>query len=209
MNAESPEKLDDLLPVQPIDAVVIGASAGAVEALSAIIRLLPSHFRLPILLVVHSPPQRDNALVDIFRPKCHSHFKEAEDKEPIKPGTIYCSPPDYHLLVEQDRCLALSSEEPVWYCRPSIDVLFESAAEIYGPALAGVILTGANEDGARGLRAVCQAGGIGLVQDPASAKVPTMPRAALDLCPSARTLTLAQIARLLVAVDAPLRKEPR
>ena len=124
-------------------------------------------------------------------------MKEAEDKEPIRGGVAYVAPPNYHLLVEPDLCLSLSSDEPVLYSRPSIDVLFESAADAYGNSVAAVVLTGANSDGARGLRAVADAGGLTLVQNPESAEARAMPEAALALCPTARTLNLVQLAATL------------
>jgi two-component system chemotaxis response regulator CheB len=180
-----------------IQAVVIGASAGAVDALLHILPSLPKAFPLSLFIVVHLPPDSDSTLASLLATRCEIAVKEAEDKEPICPGVAYLAPPNYHLLVEPDLCLSLSSEEPVLYSRPSIDVLFESAADAYGNSLAGVVLTGANSDGSRGLRAVVAAGGIALVQTPASAESPVMPQAALDACPGARALSLAQIASVL------------
>ncbi len=181
-------------------AIVIGASAGAVEALSAILPALPEGFALPVLVVVHVPPGRTNALAPLFRAKCRLPVHEAEDKEPIEAGTIYFAPADYHLLVEPDRTLGLSDDPPVLHSRPSIDVLFESAADAYGPALAGVVLTGASADGAAGLKALADAGGLALVEDPAGAHSPTMPRAALEACPTARTAGLSELASILIAL---------
>lgn len=174
-------------------AVVIGASAGGVQALSQILPALPGNFPCPILVVVHVPPRRDNALVQLLAAKCALQVKEAEDKEMAMGGTIYFAPADYHLLVEEGGTLALSSEEPVNHSRPAIDVLFESAADAYGPALTGIVLTGANHDGADGLRAVGAAGGIALVENPVTAEVSTMPSAALAACPSARAMSFADI----------------
>ena len=174
-------------------AVVIGASAGAVEALIRILPELPADYPLPLVIVVHLPPDRDSTLAALLDARCRIRVKEAEDKEPLLPGTAYIAPPDYHLLIEPELLLSLSNEEPVLYSRPSIDVLFESAADAFGDALTGIILTGANSDGARGLRAVCTAGGLTLVQTPETADADAMPRAALEACPGARALTLAQI----------------
>jgi two-component system, chemotaxis family, protein-glutamate methylesterase/glutaminase len=182
------------------DAIVMGASAGAVEALSAILPTLPIDYPLPLLVVVHVPPEKNSGLAELFRAKCRLEVREADDKEPIQGGTIYFAPPDYHLLVERDKRLSLSSEEPVSYSRPSIDVLFESAAEAYGPGLVGIILTGANRDGARGLRAVRDAGGTAVVQDPDLAQAREMPRAALEDCPLARAMSLEEIAAFLQQV---------
>ena len=182
-------------------AVAIGASAGAVQALLAILPALPASFPLPILVVVHVPPDRDNVLAPLLQAKCRLTVKEAEDKEPIAGGVIYFAPPDYHLLVERDETLALSSDEPVNYSRPSIDVLLESAADAYGPALIGIVLTGANHDGAAGLRAVLDAGGAAIVQDRAEAYATAMPDAALEACPSALTMNLDAIASYLSSLE--------
>ena len=178
-------------------AIVIGASAGGVQALSRILPALRADFASPVIIVVHVPPRKDNALVDLFARKCILTVKEAEDKEPLVAGTIYFAPPDYHLLVEAGGTLALSSEETVNHSRPAIDVLFETAADAFGPALTGIILTGANHDGAQGLKAVGAAGGVAIAQDPATAEVATMPAAALSACPSARAMSLDQIITFL------------
>ena len=179
-----------------IDAVVIGASAGGIEALAVLLPALPASFRPAVLIVLHLPRERPSLLVDIFQKRCARPVREAEDKEPVEPGTVYFAPPDYHLLVEKDRQLALSADEPVHYSRPSIDVLFESAAEVYGERLLGIILSGGNEDGAAGLQAVRQAGGVTVVQQPESAKVPLMVVSALQRGPADFVLPLEKIAEL-------------
>ncbi|MBS0537659.1 MAG: chemotaxis protein CheB [Proteobacteria bacterium] len=178
-------------------AVVIGASAGALEALSAILPALPADFALPIFIVVHIPPDKQSVLATLFQASSPIMVREAEDKEPIRGGTAYFAPPDYHLLVEADGHLSLSSDELVLYSRPSIDVLFESASDAYGPGLIGVILSGANEDGAAGLRAVVDAGGTAVVQNPDKAFAPAMPEAAKAACPEANVLSLQDIAAYL------------
>ncbi len=180
-----------------LQALVIGASAGAVEALLCLLPSLPVDYPLVIMIVVHLPPHCDSVLASLLAARCQITVKEAEDKEPVRPGTAYIAPPNYHLLVDPDLRLSLSVDDPVLYSRPSIDVLFESAADAYGSALTGVILTGANSDGARGLRAISDAGGLALVQTPASAEAATMPQAALNACPTARALPLAQMAEVL------------
>lgn len=186
-----------------IEAIVVGASAGAVEALSAILPTLPPDYPLPLLVVVHLPADKKSIMTELFRAKCRLEVHEAEDKEPIRAATAYFAPPDYHLLVEPDRRLSLSSEEPVHYSRPSIDVLFETAVDAYGPALLGIILSGANDDGARGLRTISEAGGTALVQRPDLAYASAMPRAALEACPEARSLSLQEIATYLQEVINP------
>lgn len=184
-------------------AVAIGASAGAVEALSAILPRLPRPFPIPVMVVVHIPPDKKSALTELFQAKCAVEVREAEDKEPAAPGTIYFAPPDYHLSVERGGTFALSNEEPQLYSRPSIDVLFESAADAYGSGLVAIVLTGANHDGARGLKAVAQAGGLALVQDPGEAFSPAMPQAALAACPGAQILSLDEIASFLQGFSSP------
>jgi len=182
------------------EAVALGASAGALEALSAILPELPEGYPLPVMVVVHLPPDRKSLLADLLGQRCRLAVKEAEDKEEIVGGTVYLAPPDYHLMVEPDRRLSLSGEEPVQYSRPSIDVLFETAADAYGPGLVGVVLTGANSDGARGLRAICDAGGSALVQEPGEAMASAMPLAALAACPEASAMSLRAVARHLIGL---------
>lgn len=182
------------MPDSNIEAIVIGGSAGAIEALSLILPALPRGFQPPVFVTVHIPISRPSLLAPLFADKCELPVQEAEDKTPIEPGVIYFAPPDYHLLVESKSMLALSVEEAVNYSRPAIDVLFESAADIYEDRLLAVILTGANHDGAAGLQRVVACGGTGLVQLPETAYAAEMPRAALNACPQAQSLTPAAIA---------------
>ncbi len=160
-----------------VEAVVVGASAGGVKALQAILPRL-ARCRLPILVVVHLPPRRKSLLPELFAPYCEGSVREPFDKEPVGPG-VWFAAPNYHLMVERDRTFSLTTDAHVWFSRPSIDVLFESAADAYGPALVAVVLTGANADGAAGAKAVRDAGGTVAVEAPESAEVPTMPRAAI------------------------------
>jgi two-component system, chemotaxis family, protein-glutamate methylesterase/glutaminase len=185
------------LPRSQIDAVVMGTSAGGVEALAELLPALPASFRPALLIVQHLPRERPSLLVEIFRRRCAVPVREAEDKEPVEPGTVYFAPPDYHMLVEKSRQIALSTDEPLNYSRPSIDVLFESAADAYGERLLGIILTGANDDGAEGLNAVHRAGGLTVVQQPESAAVPLMVVSALKRGPVDFVLPLNEIAALL------------
>lgn len=182
--------------------VMIGASAGAVEALSFLLPKLPADFSHPIIVIVHVPPDRKSVLALIFDAKCRMQALEAEDKEPVRPGVIYFAPPDYHLLIEQDGAIALSDDETVLFSRPSIDVAFESAADVWGRALTGIILSGANHDGAAGLKAIADAGGMAIVQDPAGAYASAMPEAAVRACPSATVLPLAGILAHLEGMSA-------
>jgi len=181
----------------PPEAIVIGASAGALEALSVVLPALPAAFDLPIFVVVHVPPDKKSILAELFQAKCRVEVREVEDKEPITGGTVYFATADYHLLVEADKTLSLSNDEPVLYSRPSIDVLFETAADAYGSGLVAIVLTGANQDGAQGLAAVVRAGGAAIVQTPQGAYAAAMPEAAIMAAPSARVLSLDEISLYL------------
>ena len=189
-----------------IDAIAIGTSAGGVEALSILLPALPAGLRASVFIVLHLPRERPSLLAEIFTPKCALKVKEAEDKMRVEPGTVYFAPPDYHLLLDEGPQLALSIDELVHFSRPSIDVLFESAADIYGERLMGIILTGANDDGAAGLAAIHRAGGVTIVQEPDSAQVPLMVLAALRRTAADFVLPLEGIAGLLQALAS---TEPR
>src|SRR6185437_15925781 len=183
--------------------VVIGASAGGIEALTVLLPALPAELTASLFVVLHLPRERPSLLVEIFRPRCALPVREPEDKEPIALGTVYFAPPDYHMLVERSGQIALSADDPVHFSRPSIDVLFESAADAYGARLLGVILTGANEDGASGLEAVHRAGGITVVQQPESAVAPVMAMSALQRVTVDHVLSLERIATLLRQLAGP------
>lgn len=183
------------------DAVAIGASAGGIEALSLLLPALPADSPAAIFVVIHLPRERPSLLTELFRSKCAAVVTEAEDKELVMPGTIYFAAPDYHLLIDEGPRLALSVDALVQYSRPSIDVLFESAAEIYRRRLLAVLLTGGNDDGAAGLQAVRECGGMTVVQDPASAQASFMPAAALRRGPVDEVLTLERIAGLLRSLE--------
>jgi len=187
-----------------IEAVAIGASAGGVQALSELLPALPARARASVFVVLHLPRDRPSLLVEVFSRKCALVVCEAEDKEPILPGTVYFAPTNYHLLIDQGPQLALSADDLVHHSRPSIDVLFESAAEIYRERLLGVILTGASEDGARGLAAVHDAGGITVIQEPQTAQSSLMVTSALRRRSPDLVLSLGGIARLFAgfAVNA-------
>ena len=186
---------------RPVSAVAIGTSAGGVEALSAVLPALPAGLAVPVFVVLHVPGGRPSHMAEILTPKCRVPVIEAEDKAPAAPGSVYLAPPDYHLLVEAGPSLALSADEPVHFSRPSIDVLFESAADVYGAGLLGIILTGSSHDGALGLHAVQRAGGTTVVQDPRDARSPLMAEAALRLTTVDLMLPLDGIAALLQTLD--------
>jgi two-component system chemotaxis response regulator CheB len=183
--------------VASCEALVIGASAGAVEALSLLLPVVPSSARIPVVVVVHLPPNRASLLPEVFAPRCLARVREPEDKEPAVAGTIWFAPPNYHLLFERDRTFSLSVDEPVKFSRPSIDVLFESAADAFGSKLCAIVLTGANDDGAQGARAIRDAGGIVIVQDPSTADAKEMPSAAIALANPQLIAALPEIADFL------------
>jgi two-component system chemotaxis response regulator CheB len=184
-----------------IDAVVIGVSAGGLEALTTIIPPLPKNFGKAIIVVQHIKEYSDDFTARHLDAISAIQVKEADEKEVILPSTVYIAPAGYHLLVEDDRTFSLSAEPPVNFARPSIDVLLESASEVYADRLLGIILTGANSDGAHGLRAVKMAGGLTLVQDPKTAEFDTMPLAAINATKIDHVLELPEIASFLSDLD--------
>jgi two-component system, chemotaxis family, protein-glutamate methylesterase/glutaminase len=183
-----------------VSAIVIGASAGGLEAVGSVLDALPEDFAAAVVIVQHIPANAGDALVRRFQRHCRLPVREAEDKEPITAGTVFVAPPDFHLLIEPDRRFGLSREERVNFSRPSIDVLFETAAEAYCGELVGVVLTGASADGAAGLSRIKRMGGLGVVQDPETAEVDVMPRAALEACAVDHVLPKAAIGPFLVSL---------
>jgi two-component system chemotaxis response regulator CheB len=183
---------------RPLRAIVIGASAGGIEAVTVLLAGLPRPLSVPVLVVLHiaaaSRPQWQMVFHGSTAP-----VLEAEDKDLAEPGNVYVAPPDYHLLVDDNRRLSLSADERVNLARPSIDVLFESAAWSFGSEVLGVVLSGANADGAAGLAAIRKRGGGSWVQTPETAAAAAMPRAALDAVPDALVLSLAEMADALRA----------
>ena len=179
--------------------VVIGSSLGGLQAVSTLLTALPQGFPLPIVIAQHraTVPPSDGELQAIWQRQTSLVVCDAEDKAPIVAGHVYVAPADYHLLIEARHRLALSTEGPVFWARPSIDVLFETAAEAYGESVIGMILTGASADGSRGLRAIRARGGCALIQEPTSAECDVMPRAALAATSVDHVLGLADLGRLL------------
>jgi two-component system, chemotaxis family, protein-glutamate methylesterase/glutaminase len=184
-----------------VDAIVIGASAGGIEALTVVLPALPAGLRPPVFIVLHLPRDKPSMLAEIFARKCALPVRDAEDKDEVVPGTVYFAPNNYHLLVDKGPQLSLSVDAPVHHSRPSIDVLFESAVEIYAERLLGIILSGANDDGASGLAAIHDAGGLTIVQSPQTARAPNMALSALKLRPADWVLPLDEIAKLLRTLD--------
>jgi two-component system chemotaxis response regulator CheB len=186
----------------PVDAaaIVIGGSAGGVDALIEVLGAVPASMQVPVICMLHMPANRESRLAEVFAGRLPVPVLEAADKQPISDATVYFAGSGYHLSVEQDRSFSLSCEPPVHFARPAIDVLMSSAADVYGAQLVGILLTGANADGAAGLADIHARGGYTVVQDPADAQVPTMPRAAIEACPPDQVLTLAGIGEFLRAV---------
>ncbi len=166
-------------PTPPYEAVVIGSSAGGIQALITVLSALPSDFFLPIIIVQHLHPESDSYLAHLLTSKSGMRVKQADEKEQVLPGMVYVAPPNYHLLIEEDHSFSLSLEGPVNYSRPSVDVLFESAVYAYRGHLVGIILTGANNDGARGMKFIKESGGYTIAENPDTAEVDSMPRAAI------------------------------
>ena len=178
------------------EIVVVGTSWGGLNALRALIAGLPADFAVPMVIVQHRHRESDHLMSTLLQDRTTLNVCEVEDKAPIQRGNVYIAPADYHLLID-GRNLALSLDAPVRYSRPSIDVTFGSAADSYGAATVGVVLTGANADGASGLRRIADRGGLAVVQRPEEAESPTMPQAALTSVPSAVVLGLAEIGPFL------------
>jgi two-component system chemotaxis response regulator CheB len=179
-----------------VSVVVVGTSLGGLSAMRVLLAGLPREFRPPIVIVQHRGKTADDALLTLLRKETFLSVCEPNDKEPLESGRVYIAPADYHLLVERNN-LALSTEAPVNHARPSIDILFESAAESHGRGVVGVVLTGANEDGATGAARIKERGGVMLVQDAASAEAPAMPAAAIATTNIDKIVPLAELAAVL------------
>lgn len=183
------------------DIVLVGTSWGGLAVLRTFVAGLPNDLGMAVTIVQHRHKDSDHLLRTLLQERSMLTVCEVEDKMPIEHGTVYVAPPDYHTLVERGY-FSLSTEGPVRYSRPSIDVMFTSAADSYTHRTVGVVLTGANSDGADGLRLISDRGGLALVQDPATAESPTMPRAAARAVPRARVLSLPEIVRFLGELPA-------
>jgi two-component system chemotaxis response regulator CheB len=191
------------------EIVALGASRGGLAALSAVLSPLPPDFPLPILVVQHMPADRPNSLPWLLSHGSRLRVKPAEPGERPRAGTVYVAPPDHHLLVASDGTLALSQAERVHYCRPAVDVLFHSLAEVHGERAVGVVLTGMGRDGARGLAAIRERGGLTLAQDEATAEAPGMPCAAIDIGKADIVLPPDRLAAALMAAAGEAKVEER
>lgn len=181
----------------PYQAVVIGASTGGMNALCVIFSSIETPFPIPIIIAQHLHPNQGEDTFSYLNNRCSLIVKSADDKEVIKPGYVYFAPPNYHLLIEKDQSLSLSIDRKVRYSRPSIDVLFESAADVFSSHLIGIILSGANDDGTNGLQAIRKNHGLTIIQDPSTAEADYMPRSALAAVNDSNILPLDEIGPFL------------
>jgi two-component system chemotaxis response regulator CheB len=186
-----------------IRTIALGVSTGGLDALKRLLGALPGDFPVPILIVQHLSPEQESTLASLLNGVSALLVKEADEDESPRAGTVYLAPSNYHLQVEPDGRLSLSTEPPVQFARPSVDVLFETAAAAHGPALAGIVLTGAGSDGSLGLKCIKDRGGTTIVQDPLDATCDAMPRSALlELTPD-YVVTLADLPKLLIKLTCP------
>ena len=183
-------------------AIVIGLSSGGMDALKMLIRAVPPDFDLPIIICQHLSPLSDSQWIGIIGKNCAINVKEADEKEKIFNKNIYIAPPNYHLLIESDHTFSLTIDPRESYARPSIDVLFQSAAFAYGPQLVGVVLTGSNHDGAAGLKQIRDCGGLCLVEDPKTAFSSYMPAAAMAVAAPHYVLELRDLINFLIEIDS-------
>ena len=184
----------------PYSVVGIGTSWGGLAAMSRLLGELPADFSLPVVVVQHRSKDSDRLLSELLQDATDLKVSEVEDKEPLMPGTVHIAPANYHVLIDAGY-LSLTLEEPVRFSRPSIDVMLSSAADTYGSGAIGVVLTGANEDGARGLADIVKRGGLALVQNPRTAEIPIMPQAAVKAVPNAEILELDALAPRLIELS--------
>ena len=183
------------------EAIVAGVSSGGMNALNLLLPFLPEDFKIPLVIVQHIGPYSDGRWVELLNTRCRLNVKEADEKERIKKGNIYVAPANYHLLIERDASFSLSIDPKVNYARPSIDVLFESAAAAYKNKLIGVVLTGSNNDGAAGMKKIQDNGGLTIVQEPLTAQSPYMPASVIEILTPDYVLPLEDIAPLLIKLD--------
>ena len=182
------------------DAIVIGASAGGIKAIRTILSTLPADFPMAVIIVLHVQATQGKFLTRYLDSLYEIKVKEADEKEEIMPGIVYIAPANYHLLIEEDRTFSLSVDEYVNYARPSIDVLFETAADVYKKKLIGIVLTGGNSDGSLGLKRIEESGGFTIIQDPKTAETDSMPQSAIAQCKTARIVSLKEIGPLLITL---------
>ena len=205
-----PAHLSEKRSARRYEAIVIGGSAGSYDPIQIILSSLHQHFACPIMVVMHLNRNQDGTIANDLNKQCKIEVKENIERKHPAPGVVYFAPANYHLLIEKDKTLALSTAPPVNFSRPSIDELFETAAEAYGPNLMGILLSGANSDGCRGLKKIKDRGGFSIVQAPADAKINYMPKKSLELTQVDLVLPPKQIGFFLnkaIGVGKLLRKK--
>ena len=183
------------------EAIVIGVSSGGMKAMKIIFSHLSKGFKTPIIIVQHISAHSDSNWIQLLNDAYNVDIKEADEKELIENGKVYFAPPNYHLLIEKDKTFSLTIDERVNYARPSIDVLFESAAEAYKNKVIGIILTGSNNDGTNGIKRIQECGGLAIVQDPKTAEAAYMPISAISAIQPDYILSLEDIIKLLIKLD--------
>jgi len=185
------------------EAIVIGVSSGGMNALKYLFSTLPADYRIPIIIVQHVSARSDNDWIKLLNAKSNLSIKEADEKEKIETGNVYIAPSNYHLMIEKDKTFSLTVDEYVNFARPSIDVLFESAAEAYKKKLIGIVLTGSNNDGTKGIKRIKECGGLAIIQDPKTAESPNMPASAIAAVQPDYILSLEKIVQLLLKITNP------
>jgi len=188
------------------EAIVIGVSSGGLKVMKIMFSLLPKDFSIPIIIVQHIGKYSENSWIKLLGDKSNLEIKEADEKEEIEKGKVYIAPANYHLLIESDKTFSLTIDERVNFARPSIDVLFESAAEVYQNKLIGIVLTGSNNDGAKGIKRIKECGGLTIVQDPETAESNYMPASAIEAILPDYILPLEEIIKLLILIDTQKEK---
>jgi len=183
------------------EAIVIGVSSGGLNVMKVMFSLLPKDFSTPIIIVQHIGKYSENLWIKLLSDKSNLEIKEADEKEKIEKGKVYIAPANYHLLIERDKTFSLTIDERVNFARPSIDVLFESAAEAYQNKLIGVVLTGSNNDGSKGIKRIKECGGLTIVQDPETAESNYMPASAIEAILPDYILPIEEIIKLLISID--------
>lgn len=178
-------------------AIVIGASAGGFSAIKLFLSTLNPKMSVPIIIIQHVLSGSELAVTELYKNLCNYSIKEVVSREKIVSGHIYLTPPNYHLLLEEDLSFTLSTEDKVSYARPAIDVTFECAAEIFKSSLVGILLTGANEDGSRGLKKIQKWGGYTIVQNPKTAEIATMPQSALNIMNPDKIIEIGELGEII------------
>jgi len=189
------------------EAIVIGVSSGGLSALKILFSRLPKDFNTPIIIVQHINPLSESLWIKLLNDKSNLEIKEADEKESIEPGKVYIAPPNYHLLIEKNKTFTLTVDVRVNFARPSIDVLFESAADAYRKNLIGIVLTGSNNDGTNGIKRIQEYGGLVVIQDPKTAESAYMPASAMAAVKPDYVLPLEGIADLLLKITKPTKKK--